>query len=73
MKWLDSESSQSQIFLSLMLASCFSFLFCNSGEQLANHISNINLLTTKLGLLCSLEEYQRVQEKMAKNKLVIIT
>ena len=51
----------------------FSFPFCNSGEQLANHISNINLLTTKLGLLCSLEEYQRVQEKMAKNKLVIIT
>ncbi|XP_022786949.1 uncharacterized protein LOC111327109 isoform X2 [Stylophora pistillata] len=39
------------------------------GEHLANHISNINLLTTKLGLLCSLEEYQRVQEKMAKNKL----
>ncbi|KAJ7393525.1 protein-glycine ligase, elongating [Desmophyllum pertusum] len=39
------------------------------GEQLVNHISNINLLTTKLGLLCSLQEYQRVQEKMAKTKL----
>ena len=39
-----------------------------SGEQLVNHISNINLLTTKLGLLCSLQEYQRVQEKMAKTK-----
>ncbi|KAL9971339.1 hypothetical protein ACROYT_G023851 [Oculina patagonica] len=38
------------------------------GEQLVNHISNINLLTTKLGLLCSLQEYQRVQEKMAKTK-----
>lgn len=36
------------------------------GEQLVNHISNINLLTTKLGLLCTLQEYQRVQEKMAK-------
>jgi len=37
------------------------------GQQLVNHISNINLLTTKLGLLCSLQEYQRVQEKMARN------
>lgn len=41
------------------------------GEQLVNHISNINLLTTKLGLLCTLQEYQRVQEKMAKTKLKI--
>lgn len=35
------------------------------GEQLVNHIPNINLLTTKLGLLSSLQEYQRVQDKMA--------
>lgn len=35
------------------------------GEQLVNHISNMNLLTTKLGLLNSLQEYQRVQQKVA--------
>ncbi|KAK3730319.1 hypothetical protein QZH41_015367 [Actinostola sp. cb2023] len=34
------------------------------GDQLVNHISNIGLLTTKLGLLCSLEEYERVLDKV---------
>ena len=41
------------------------FYFFPEGEQLVNHIPNINLLTTKLGLLSSLQEYQRVQDKMA--------
>ena len=36
---------------------------CNSGQQLVNHIPNINLLTTKMGLLTNLQEYQRVLEK----------
>ena len=40
-------------------------IFLSEGEQLVNHIPNINLLTTKLGLLSSLQEYQRVQDKMA--------
>ena len=31
-----------------------------SGEQLVNHIPNCKLLTNKLGLLCSLQEYERV-------------
>ena len=43
----------------------FYFFFYPEGEQLVNHIPNINLLTTKLGLLSSLQEYQRVQDKMA--------
>ncbi|CAG5136059.1 unnamed protein product, partial [Candidula unifasciata] len=30
------------------------------GEQLVNHIPNSKLLTNKLGLLCSLQEYERV-------------
>ena len=41
------------------------YFFFPEGEQLVNHIPNINLLTTKLGLLSSLQEYQRVQDKMA--------
>ena len=31
-----------------------------TGEQLVNHIPNGNLLTNKLGLLNSLQEYERV-------------
>lgn len=31
------------------------------GEQLVNHIPNINLLTTKIGLLESLRTYYRIQ------------
>ncbi|KAK7469563.1 hypothetical protein BaRGS_00036411, partial [Batillaria attramentaria] len=30
------------------------------GDQLVNHIPNCKLLTNKLGLLCSLQEYERV-------------
>ena len=43
----------------------FVLRFPSEGEQLVNHISNMNLLTTKLGLLNSLQEYQRVQQKVA--------
>lgn len=39
----------------IILRSC---LF--TGEQLVNHIPNGNLLTNKLGLLNSLQEYERV-------------
>lgn len=34
------------------------------GEQLVNHIPNGNLLTTKIGLLTSLQEFERVNNKM---------
>ena len=34
------------------------------GEQLVNHIPNGNLLTTKIGLLTSLQEFDRVSNKV---------
>lgn len=39
------------------------------GEQLVNHISNIGLLTTKIGLLESLQELNRTQSKLSGRRL----
>ncbi|CAL1540043.1 unnamed protein product [Lymnaea stagnalis] len=36
------------------------YIAFREGEQLVNHIPNCKLLTNKLGLLCSLQEYERV-------------
>jgi hypothetical protein len=36
------------------------------GEQLVNHIPNINLLTTKIGLLDSLRDYCQAKGKRAR-------
>ena len=38
---------------------CVCMCVC-AGDQLVNHIPNCKLLTNKLGLLCSLQEYERV-------------
>ncbi|XP_031554461.1 probable beta-tubulin polyglutamylase [Actinia tenebrosa] len=40
------------------------------GNQLVNHISNIGVLTTKLGLLCSLQEYERVLDKIGSKQRI---
>ena len=39
-----------------------------TGEQLVNRIPNCYLLTNKLGLLNSLESYERVMKVMKRNK-----
>ena len=39
------------------------------GDQMANHIPNCNLLTNKLGLLNSLQEYDRVCQAVKKKSL----
>ncbi|BFZ23598.1 hypothetical protein BsWGS_26637 [Bradybaena similaris] len=36
------------------------YLTFREGEQLVNHIPNCRLLTNKLGLLCSLQDYERI-------------
>ncbi|XP_028393801.1 uncharacterized protein LOC114518086 [Dendronephthya gigantea] len=40
------------------------FLSFREGEQLVNHIPNGNVLTTKIGLLTSLQEFERVNSKI---------
>lgn len=39
-----------------------------SGEQMVNHIPNCNLLTNKMGLLTSLQEYNRLCDKTKKKE-----
>ncbi|XP_048581079.1 uncharacterized protein LOC5512073 isoform X2 [Nematostella vectensis] len=43
------------------------------GEQLVNHISNIGLLTTKIGLLSSLQEYVRVLDKVGSRQRITLS
>ena len=40
------------------------FASFREGEQLVNHFPNGNLLTTKIGLLTSLQEFDRVSNKV---------
>ncbi len=40
------------------------FASFRQGEQMVNHIPNGNLLTTKIGLLTSLQEFDRVSNKV---------
>ena len=40
------------------------FASFREGEQLVNHIPNGNLLTTKIGLLTSLQEFDRLNSKV---------
>lgn len=46
-------------------------MFCMflAGVQIVNHIPNCNLLTNKLGLLNSLQEYDRVCTSLRKRAL----
>ena len=48
------------------LGSCYGWFI---GEQLVNHIPNCNLLTNKLGLLNSLQEYSRVCANVQKKAM----
>ncbi|CAG5125033.1 unnamed protein product [Candidula unifasciata] len=47
LKWVENKSR-------------INYLTFREGEQLVNHIPNCKLLTNKLGLLCSLQEYERI-------------
>ncbi|GFO22072.1 protein polyglycylase ttll10-like isoform x1 [Plakobranchus ocellatus] len=47
LKWVENKSR-------------INYVAFREGEQLVNHIPNCKLLTNKLGLLCSLQEYERV-------------
>ena len=40
-------------------------MYC-TGQQLVNHISNINMLTTKIGLLDSLRDYCQLKGRRAR-------
>lgn len=53
----------SKLYYNLFIFSCLDG-FLIQGEQLVNHIPNGNLLTTKIGLLTSLQEFDRVTSKV---------
>ncbi|XP_075046758.1 LOW QUALITY PROTEIN: inactive polyglycylase TTLL10, partial [Mixophyes fleayi] len=58
LKWCETKSS----------ATYYAF---REGEQLLYQIPNNKVLTTKIGLLCSLREYERVMEKINKTSRML--
>lgn len=42
----------------------------DAGEQMVNHIPNCQLLTNKMGLLNSLQEYEKLQQSSRRGRLV---